>query len=201
MKVIGVTGPSGAGKSVCCQYLEKHGIPWINTDAVYHRLIDSPSLCVAQLKDAFGTEIINEQGGVDRSVLSAIVFSDQTKQKLETLNGITHKFVKAETLCLLDEYSKLGVAAATVDAPLLFEAGFDELCDLCIAVIASRDVRIERIVERDGISRERASARVNAQKTDEYYTSRSKYTITNDSDVKSVEDQVSVILSEEGLIS
>lgn len=200
MKIIGVTGPSGAGKGVCCEFLLKNGFPWIDTDQVYHSLIERPSSCVSELVSAFGKEIVNAVGGVDRSTLASIVFSDSTKRKVELLNSITHKFVYDETLRLLDVYKKTGAMAVVVDAPLLFEAGFDRMCDFCISVVAPPDVRLERIMARDGISRERAEARIAAQKTDDYYISRSKYTITNNLDKKSIEKQVSLILDAEGLI-
>lgn len=201
MRIIGVTGPSGAGKGACCKYLQTIGIPCIDTDRVYHELIESPSACVSELVKAFGREIVNENGGVDRKTLASIVFSDPTKRKVEILNSITHKFVRAKTLRLLEFYKSADVKAVTVDAPLLFEAGFDEMCDFCISVIASYDIRLERIMERDGISPERAKARIAAQKTDDYYTSRSKYMITNNLDKKNIEEQLSFILKAEGLIS
>ena len=200
MRVIGITGPSGAGKGLCCNCFVSNGIPWIDTDNVYHQLIDSPSACVRELSAAFGSGILDANGAVDRKALAAVVFSELDHQKLELLNHITHKYVRDETVRLLRNYETHGEKAVVVDAPLLFEAKFDELCDFCIAVIAPHHIRLKRIMVRDNLSEDRAKARLAAQKTDEYYVSRSKYTITNDSDEQNVETQISYILETEGLI-
>lgn len=201
MKIIGITGPSGAGKGVCCEYLASLDFPWIDTDKVYHQLIDMDTPCSRELILAFGSGIETNGGGIDRKALAAVVFSDPSHKKTELLNHITHKYVRTETMRLLETYKAQDAKAATVDAPLLFEASFDELCDFCIAVIAPREIRLERIVARDRLSRERAEARIDAQKTDDYYTSRSKYTIINDSNKEKTLEQLKYILVTEGLIS
>ena len=200
MKIIGITGPSGSGKGSCCELLVQIGIPWIDTDRVYHELIEAPSACVEELTATFGQSILNKQGGVDRTVLASIVFSDQTHGKVDLLNQITHKFVRVQTLHLIEEYRTQGKNAVIIDAPLLFEAGFDAMCDFCISVIAAGEIRLERIMARDGITKDRAEARLAAQKTDDYYTSRSKYTIINNSDKEKIRDQIMSILKLEGLI-
>ena len=201
MTIIGITGPSGAGKGICCEYLSSLGISCIDTDAVYHELISAPSPCVQELATAFGKEIVDKRGAIDRKALAAIVFSDSSHQKTRLLNQITHKYVRIETLRLLDTYKNRGDKAVAIDAPLLFEANFDDLCDFCIAVIAPRSLRLSRIIARDSLSKERADARLDAQKADDYYTSRSKYTIMNDSDKENTLDQLKFIFATEGLIS
>lgn len=201
MKIIGLTGPSGAGKGVCSESLAALGFPCIDTDSVYHELIGKPSPCTQELCSAFGKGIVDENGAVDRKALAAIVFSDPSHQKNELLNRITHKYVHKETLRLLEIYKKRGDKAVAVDAPLLFEASFDKMCDFCITVLAPRTLRLERIIMRDNLSKESAEARLAAQKTDDYYTSRSKYTIINDSDKEKTLDQLKCILVTEGLIS
>lgn len=201
MKVIGITGPSGAGKSVCCDIFGNYGIPSIDTDQVYHRLIEKPSPCVSELVKTFGKEILNDFGGINRTALASLVFSDTTKASTNKLNQITHRFVRTETMALLDNYQKQGAMAVLVDAPLLYEARFDEMCDFCIAVVASRELRLSRVIVRDNLSAERAEMRFSAQNSDEYYTERSKYTITNNSDKENVERQVLSILETEGLIA
>ena len=200
MKVIGLTGPSGAGKSCCAGFLEACGIPVIDADKIYHALIEKDSPCVRELVDVFGKEILNSNGGVDRKTLGSIVFSDTSRAKTERLNQITHKFVKKETLRLLEQFEKQGLSAVLIDAPLLFEADFHKLCDFCISLLAPQDIRLARIIARDNITAERAKARLSAQKDDVYYTERSDYIITNDSDLENLTRQMKQIFEKEGLL-
>ena len=200
MKVIGLTGPSGAGKSCCAGFLETCGIPVIDADKIYHALIEKDSPCVRELVDVFGKEILNSNGGIDRKKLGSIVFSDTSRAKTERLNQITHKFVKKETLRLLEQFEKQGLSAVLIDAPLLFEADFHKLCDFCISVLAPQDLRLARIIARDNITAERANARLSAQKNDVYYKERSDYIVTNDSDLEGLTRQMKQIFEKEGLL-
>ena len=152
MKIIGLCGGSGSGKGIASKYFLQLGIPSIDTDAVYHDLINTSSSCVDELVMAFGDSIIDVNGGVNRKVLSDIVFCDNSKEKLNLLNEITHRHILDKTRDLINEYRRSGVVAVIVDAPLLFESGFDRECDFTVAVIADRDIRIQRVMNRDGIS-------------------------------------------------
>lgn len=191
MKVLGLTGPTGAGKgAVATLFAQHYGIPSIDTDRVYHDLLIPPSACLDELVVAFGKQILTEDGYLNRPMLSSIVFSDPTREKQTRLNHITHKYVLDRTREMLSEYRDAGLAAALVDAPLLYESGFDAECDAVIAVLAPREIRKERIIFRDDLSEERATARLNMQKSDEYYTSRAQYTVVNDGDLEKLSKQV-----------
>ena len=200
MKVVGLTGPSGAGKSCCAPLFEELGFPVIDADMVYHGLIDSYSPCVEELVDAFGYGILDRNKAIDRKALGRIVFSDESRTLVRRLNQITHKFVKEETLRLLEEYRKNDCRAAIIDAPLLFEADFDDFCDFCVAVLAPVSLRLERIMERDSITEEQAKARIAAQQPDEYYSERARYTVVNDASVEDMTARIREILSKEGLL-
>lgn len=178
MKIIGITGPSGAGKSLLSLAFEKRNIPTIDADAIYHSLLVPPSKCLDAIKSAFGDGVIATDGTLDRTALGAIVFS--SKEKLALLNETVLSRVLVRIRELIDEYAKNGATAVAVDAPTLIESGFDRECDFVISVLAPREDRIERIVSRDSISREKAELRVNAQKSDEFYVSASDAVLTND---------------------
>lgn len=201
MKIIGLTGPSGAGKGCCYHFFEKLDIPCIDTDDVYHKLLLPPSTCVDELVKNFGTEILQNNGSVDRKILANIVFSDESHKKLELLNQTTHKYVLDKTVSMLSEYKKAGKVAAVIDAPLLFESGIDKECDFTVAVISDENVRVDRIMSRDSITREAAEMRVHAQKSDDFYTSMATYSVTNNSDMKSLELQLEAILIKENLFT
>jgi len=201
MKIIGLTGPSGAGKSHCSVFLERHGIPTVNADAVYHSLISGPSDCVSELVSCFGGEILAADGSVDRKALASVVFGDGGREKIQELNRIAHSYVRIETLRLLDAFRAQDCKAVVIDAPLLFEASFDTFCDFSIAVLAPSDIRRKRIMERDHLTKEEADARLAAQKNNEYYSSRARHIIINDSTAEMLWTRLNDILVREGVLA
>lgn len=201
MKIIGLTGPSGAGKGFCCGYFESLDIPCLDTDDIYHKLLIPPSACVKELVENFSNIILNEHGGINRKILGEIVFTDKSGKKLDLLNRITHKYVLVETKRMLDKYKNDGKIAVVVDAPLLFEADFDKFCNFSIAVISDKSTRVERIMERDAITKDVALMRIQSQKKDEFYTSRANYTVSNNTDVFSLNRQLESILKKEKIIN
>ena len=188
MKVIGLCGGSGSGKGVVSSLFASLGIPAIDTDAVYRELTVRGSYLLNILSEAFGTDILNERGELDRKKLSALVFSDPAKHKL--LNSITHSEILNEAERRIRKYESEGYPAVICDAPLLFESGFDKKCDIIIAVIAPLDVRIERLVGRDGISPEAARQRILSQLPDEYLEKHSDFVINNNGDLANVQAQI-----------
>ena len=201
MKIIGLTGPSGAGKSTLCARFEELNIPCVNTDEVYHKLTSSPSPCLDELKNVFGGKIINENGSLNRKALASVVFEgENAKANLESLNATTHKYIWEETNKLLNEYMKEGKKAVVIDAPVLFSAKvFVDACDFIISALCDKEVRIERIMERDNISRERAVARINSQPSDDFFIQNSDYCITNCSISDETYGQLFAILKEQSI--
>ncbi len=192
LKVIGLCGGSGSGKGAVSELFLRYGIPSIDTDEVYHELTAYMSQCLLELVSHFGSDII-ENGALNRAALAKLVFSDGVKTRLDELNAITHKHILAKTREVLAKYRADGVAAAIVDAPLLFESGFNEECDIIISVIADIDTRISRIIERDGITREAALRRIASQKNDNWLKERSDFVIYNDNGITDLEVRVAEI--------
>ena len=180
MKIIGLAGGSGSGKGTVAGMLLDFNIPSIDTDALYHGMTTKKSPCLDALVAEFGASVLSPDGSLNRAVLADIVFSSSdADKKRETLNKIAHHYVLIETQRALDEYRHKGVKAVLIDAPLLFESGFDKLCDFLVSVISERQKRIDRIIARDGISREKAEQRINAQMSDEQLISKSDFIIVN----------------------
>lgn len=167
--IIGLTGQTGAGKSVVSAICHGWGIPSIDTDEVYHSLLIPPSACLNELVAAFGLGILRADGSLDRPTLAAIVFAADAKEKRALLNRITHRYVLEAVRAICRELTEKGLPAVLVDAPLLYESGFDRECDRVLAVLASPDVRLCRIMARDGLSLSAATARMQAQHPDDYY--------------------------------
>lgn len=177
MKTIGLTGGSGAGKGCVCHSFLKLDINSIDTDKVYRELCLPGSPCLIELIGVFGNGILNEDGTLDRKELASIVFSD--KEKLEVLNLITHRYILNSVREWLEIQRSEGRLAAIVDAPLLYESGFDKECDIVIAVVSDKATRIKRIIARDSISEQAAEKRLSNQGDDSFYTQNADFVIIN----------------------
>ena len=198
MKIVGLTGPTGSGKGVVGNAFLTRGIPVLDTDAVYHEWIEKPSSCTEELVEAFGTEILASDGSIDRPKLAAIVFSGDEKEKenLDRLGNITHCYVLRSCRDWLKEQLFGGQKIVVIDAPLLIEAGLHRVCHHVIAVLAPKDVRLSRIIARDGITRDAALARISAQETDAFYKEHANYVFVNDKTLSDVDLFVENVIAE-----
>ncbi len=179
MLTIGITGGSGSGKSTVADLFCSFGANTIDADIVYHDLLNNSAAMMRELKRRF-PETILADGRLSRRALAEIVFSDV--DALCDLNAIAHKFVIEETERQMAALYEKNAQYICVDAIALFESGLSKICDVTVGVIAPRDVRLARITARDNIDSMAASARINAQKSDEFYRERCDYIIENDGD-------------------
>jgi len=196
MITIGLTGGSGAGKGVVSKIFMEFGVPSIDTDGVYREIVSYNSSCMKELREYFGDEIANENGSLNRAVMSEIVFAPGAYDKLNALNRITHKYILEECGIQLAIFSESGYKMAIVDAPQLYESGFAGKCEYVIAVLAHPELRIMRIMERDSISRDKALARIEAQKNDDFFESRADFIIYNNGNTDNLRYQIDSIIKE-----
>lgn len=194
IKVIGLTGPTGAGKSTVAATWNAHGIPIIDTDTLARQIVAPNSPCLNELVDSFSRSILNEDGSLNRSKLAKIAFS--STENTAKLNAITHPAILTLTQQKLEQLADAGIPVAVVDAPLLFEAGFDALCHHIVAVTASDELRLARIMERDTITKEAASQRMSAQHPNEFYCRDGVSIISNDSTKSDLIQQANHVWSE-----
>ncbi|MBO5101038.1 MAG: dephospho-CoA kinase, partial [Clostridia bacterium] len=151
----------------------------IDTDLVYREITSSPSECLKALSEEFGTDILTPSGALDRRRLAEAVFmSEGAEERRLKLNEITHKYILDEVRKIISSLDA-GYRGVIVDAPLLFESGFDRECDATVSVIADIELRIKRILLRDGVSEKEARRRIASQKSDEELKSLSDYIIVN----------------------
>lgn len=194
MLTIGLTGPSGAGKGTVASLFAQFGVPSIDTDAVYHALLVPPSACLDELVERFGASILTADGTLNRPALASIVFASGHEEDLRDLNRISHRHVLDEARRQLDLYRNEGKAAVLVDAPQLFESGFHAECDFIVAVLAPREVRMARIMARDGLNEARAIARMDAQKSDDFFREHADAVLVNGSEIGDLEADVRDLL-------
>ena len=195
MLTLGLCGGSGTGKTTAQAAFCDAGIAGLDTDLLYHELISGDTPLSRTLIATFGGTIRAAGGGIDRRALAALVFgSPEADARRAELNRITHREVLRECRAFLTAERKRGAFAAVINAPLLFESGFAEECDLTIAILAPRDVRISRIVARDGITPEEAARRIDAQLTDAFLTQRTTYQIHNDGSETELRQAVATLI-------
>ena len=175
MKIIGITGGTGCGKTTALNELERRGALLIDCDAVYHRMLETDRPMLDEIEKYFPGAVVD--GKLDRKALGAVVFTDE--EALRDLNIITHRHINLEIRRILREHAMNGGTLAAIDAIELFSSGLAKRCTATIGVIADREVRIDRIMRRDGISREYAMMRVNAQRPNEYFIQKCSHVLEN----------------------
>ena len=190
MKIIGLTGGSGTGKGTVAARMRDLGAGWVDADAVYRRLCAENREMLHQLDTAFGG-VLDGDGALDRKKLASIVFADP--DKLQKLNAITLPYIRAASL---DEMRAQGDCPFVLyDAPTLFEVGADDLCECVIGVLADPDVRIARIMARDGLDEQAARARIHAQPDADFYRARCSYIVENNGGLDLLRHQADAIFT------
>ena len=175
MMIVGITGPTGSGKTTALNVIREMGGCVLDLDAVYHGLLKTDAGLLGELDARFPGVIRN--GELDRKALGNIVFAD--KQALSDLNAITGKYILAETDRQLEAAQRQGVPIAAIDAINLLEGDLPERCDVTVAVTAPVEIRVGRLMERDGISEEYARLRISAQQPNEYFEAHCDHTLRN----------------------
>lgn len=171
---IGITGGIGSGKTFICKLFEALGIPVYNADEEAKRLMNSDARIKEKLIEQFG-EATYKEGRLDRAFLADMVFSD--KEKLELLNSIVHPIVIQEAK---DWAERQTTRYSLKEAALLFESGSYKDLDYTILVTAPMDIRIQRVIERDGATEQQVRERINKQLSDEEKLQLADFVIIND---------------------
>ncbi|MGW4023305.1 dephospho-CoA kinase [Streptomyces sp. NPDC005009] len=176
MLKVGLTGGIGAGKSEVSRLLVECGAVLIDADRIAREVVEPGTPGLAAVVDAFGAEILTEDGRLDRPRLGSVVFADP--ERLAVLNSIVHPLVGARSREL--EEAAAEDAVVIHDVPLLTENGLAPLYDLVIVVDASPETQLDRLVGRRGMTAEDARARMAAQATREQRREIADIVIDND---------------------
>lgn len=161
---IGLTGGIGAGKSTAAARFTQLGALVIDHDQLARRAVEPGSAALVDITRVFGDRVVRD-GRLDRAALAAIVFRDESARI--QLNGIVHPYVFAMGRAEDRRARAQGVKVVVHDIPLLAEGDQSGDFDLVVTVAAAKDVRIQRLVQSRGMSRQEAQARMDAQATDE----------------------------------
>jgi dephospho-CoA kinase len=176
MLKVGLTGGIGAGKSEVSRLLVEHGAVLIDADRIAREVVAPGTPGLAAVVEAFGEDVLAEDGGLDRPKLGSIVFADP--DRLAELNAIVHPLVGARSREL--ESAAAEDAVVIHDVPLLAENALAPLYDLVIVVDASPETQLDRLVTLRGMTEQDARARMAAQATREKRLEIADVVIDND---------------------
>ncbi len=186
-KIIGLTGGIGSGKTTIANYFKSKGIPVYIADEEARKITDTPEVLDA-IKNIFGEEVF-DHNQLNRKKIAEIVFDNP--QKLQQLNAIIHPAVKKNFEMWINQHANKPFIIK--ETAILFESGSYKDCDIIITVVVPFEVRINRVMQRDNISRETVLKRINQQWTDDQKVKNSTYIIDN-LDLESAKQQVDRIL-------
>ncbi|MCB9000477.1 MAG: dephospho-CoA kinase [Bacteroidales bacterium] len=188
MLKVGITGGIGSGKTYICKIIEQLGYPVYNADVRAKELTNSNSNIKSAVKSLFGKDIY-VNGELNRSAVAKLVFEDSTL--LEKLNRIIHPEVQNDFETWAN--SNFDNSIVFKEAAILFESGMYKLMDANILVTAPLNIRIGRVMERDGVSKNDVLKRINNQFSDEEKLKLANYTIVNDGKVLVLPQIINVI--------
>lgn len=182
MLKVAITGNIASGKSQVEKFISNKNYPVYDTDKIAHKILE-------QVKDFYGYDVFTD-GKIDRKKLGNLVFSNpDLKKKLEE---IIHPKVKEEILKIF----KKGYQIVFISIPLLFETGFDKLFDKIIFVQCDDDIRLQRLMERNHITKTQALSRMNSQQEQEEKIKKSDFILHNNSTIRDLETQVNSLLTD-----
>ncbi len=159
--IFGLTGGIASGKSTVAGFLREAGVPVIDADKLGHLVLEKGGEAYKPVVEAFGADILNEDGEIDRQLLGAKVFDNSDhRTKLE---AITHPAIARLAQTGMEMIAERGEPLACYEAALLVETGAHKFLDALVVVSCSLETQLNRIVARDGFSKEAAAARIASQ--------------------------------------
>jgi len=191
MKIIGITGGTGSGKTTALRVVQRLGGCVIDCDALYHEMLKTDEKLLSAIDAAFPGVV--QDGALNRKKLGSIVFSDATL--LEKLSAVTDPIVHARVLSILETEQQNGRTLAAVDAIRLHESGLGKLCCATVAVTAPVEVRVARLIAREGITEDYARSRIAAQKSDDEFRALCDYVLENDAEEAAFSQRCEALLS------
>lgn len=200
MKILGITGGVGAGKSTVLQYLnKKYQVRVMELDKAAHLLMEPGQSCYAPLTEKFGMGILSAEGRIDRQKLYAETFAKQSS--IEALNQIVHPRVKEYVKQEIIKEEKNGRPFLVLEAALLLEDHYEEICDEIWYVFVCEEVRKKRLISSRGYSEEKIAQILSNQKTDAQFRAVCQFVIDNSSDImENTYEQIDKGLKEHGFV-
>ena len=194
MLTVGLTGGIGSGKSAVSRLLAGRGAVIVDADLVAREVVEPGTPGLQALVEAFGEQVLQPDGSLDRPGLGQRVFSDP--EALARLNAIVHPLVGERTAELMDAARRQGARVVVHDVPLLVENGLAELYDVVVVVAATPQTQLARLVQLRGMDEQEARQRIAAQAPLEDKLALATHVIHNDGPLQDLEPQVDALWHE-----
>jgi len=190
--IIGLTGGIASGKSTVAKMFRELRIPVIDADEIAREVVQVGEEAYSQIVKQFGEEILQVDKTIDRQKLGAIVFNDKKKRGL--LNSIVHPAVRQRMMEQKERYITSGENTVVLDIPLLFESNLAHLVDKIIVVYVDDHTQLERLMARNGFSKEEAQVRIQAQMPLREKAAKADAVIDNNGSIEQTKEQLLNIL-------
>ncbi len=189
MHVIGLTGGIASGKTTVTRFFREKSVPVIDADILGHRTYDPGTDTFRAVVQAFGDDLVSEDGTIDRRVLGAKVFGKP--EELKRLTDIVWPGIRKLASEELSELETAGNTLAVLEAAVLFEAQWEDLCDEVWVVVVEPDQAVTRLAQRNNLDEAAARARIASQLSNAERTARATVVIQNNSTLEALETSIS----------
>lgn len=190
--VVGITGGIGSGKTECTRFLTEHGGVVIDADSLSRELTSPSGEALPLIEAQFGKDVFNGDGTLNRKALGDVVFSDEARRR--ELEGIIHPLVQHSVMMSIRQAAQDGISLVFLSVPLLFETGMDALCDETWCMSVSPEEQLRRVMERDGLTRAEAQARIDSQMPQEEKERRATHLIHTEKPLEVTHAELLVLL-------
>ena len=189
MKILGITGGVGAGKSTVLDFLkEKYHAYVIQADLVGHLVMEPDGSCYDRVVALFGKQVIKNDKTIDRKMVSDVVFGSEIMR--QSLDAIIHPAVRQYILNQIEQQREAGCSLVVVEAALLLEEHYEEFCNNVWYIHTDAEIRIQRLMDSRGYTREKAESIIARQGSEEFFRKHSDYVIINNGDLKTTWKQI-----------
>ena len=192
--IIGLTGSIASGKSTISAMLKEKGFPIIDADLVARLVVEPGMTTLLEIERVFGQKVLNADGTLNRDALGQIIFHDAAKRK--QLNDLMHPAIRAEMIRQRDELLGNGQTNLIMDIPLLFESRLQHFVDEILVVSVTEETQLQRLMERNSLSKEEAKARIQSQLPISEKEKGADAVIYNNGSIEESEEQLERIIAQ-----
>lgn len=188
MRTIGLTGGIASGKSTVTNFFKAKGVPVIDADLLGHRTYEPGTGTFKAVVSAFGPDLVATDGTIDRRVLGSKVFGKP--EELKRLTDIVWPGIRRLAEQELAALDRAGQPVAVLEAAVMLEAGWEDLCDELWVVVVEPDIAVQRLATRNGLDESAARARIASQLTNAERVTKADVVIENNHDLESLEQAI-----------
>lgn len=190
--IIGLTGSIASGKSTVAKLLKERGYPIVDSDEIARLVVQPGKPALKEIEELFGSQVIREDGSMDRVAVGKIVFSDSEKRT--QLNNVVHPVIRNELIAQKEAYLAAGAETVVLDIPLLFENKLHDYVEKILVVSVTPIIQKQRLLARNGLSEQEASARIASQLPMNVKEAGADAVIDNNGTIKETANQLDAIV-------